>query len=182
MIGAVAGEDYVSGDAWMESAFQYRYSHLWRNFGILMAFLIGFLIIYLLITQWNTRNTSTGEVLVFRRGHVPLALTRFLKRQPSDEEVTPIQIVAASQLPEAEVFRLLEKHTGVYTWDHVTYDIHVKEGTRRLLDEVSGWVKPGELTALMGVSGAGKTTLLDVLAERTRTGVVCTIPYNRLPG
>jgi ABC-type multidrug transport system ATPase subunit len=41
-----------------------------------------------------------------------------------------------------------------------------------LLDHVAGFVKPGTLTALMGVSGAGKTTLLDVLAQRTSMGVV----------
>lgn len=50
--------------------------------------------------------------------------------------------------------------------------LQVKGGTRRLLDHVDGWVKPGTLTALMGVSGAGKTTLLDVLASRVTMGVV----------
>jgi ATP-binding cassette, subfamily G (WHITE), member 2, PDR len=40
------------------------------------------------------------------------------------------------------------------------------------LDHVDGWVKPGTLTALMGVSGAGKTTLLDVLASRVTTGII----------
>ncbi|KAK4153503.1 P-loop containing nucleoside triphosphate hydrolase protein [Chaetomidium leptoderma] len=57
-------------------------------------------------------------------------------------------------------------------WKDVVYDIDVKEGKRRLLDNVSGWVKPGTLTALVGASGAGKTTLLDVLAQRTTVGVV----------
>ncbi|KAF4957807.1 hypothetical protein FSARC_11183 [Fusarium sarcochroum] len=52
------------------------------------------------------------------------------------------------------------------------YDVPVKEGTRRLLEDVDGWVKPGTLTALMGVSGAGKTTLLDVLAQRVSIGIV----------
>jgi ABC-type multidrug transport system ATPase subunit len=54
----------------------------------------------------------------------------------------------------------------------VIYDIKIKGETRRLLDHVDGWVKPGTLTALMGVSGAGKTTLLDVLATRVTMGVV----------
>lgn len=53
-----------------------------------------------------------------------------------------------------------------FTWEKLTYDVPVSGGQKRLLDDVFGYVKPGELTALMGASGAGKTTLLDVLANR----------------
>jgi ABC-type multidrug transport system ATPase subunit len=66
----------------------------------------------------------------------------------------------------------IQPQTDVFTWRDVSYDIEIKGEPRRLLDHVSGWVKPGTLTALMGVSGAGKTTLLDVLAHRTSVGVV----------
>jgi ATP-binding cassette, subfamily G (WHITE), member 2, PDR len=57
-------------------------------------------------------------------------------------------------------------------WHDVVYDIKIKSETRRILDHVDGWVKPGTLTALMGVSGAGKTTLLDVLASRVTIGQI----------
>jgi ABC-type multidrug transport system ATPase subunit len=40
------------------------------------------------------------------------------------------------------------------------------------LNNIFGYVKPGQLTALMGASGAGKTTLLDVLAARKNIGVI----------
>ncbi|KAJ0013555.1 hypothetical protein Pint_21103 [Pistacia integerrima] len=40
----------------------------------------------------------------------------------------------------------------------------------QLLFDVTGALRPGVLTALMGVSGAGKTTLLDVLARRKTIG------------
>jgi len=43
---------------------------------------------------------------------------------------------------------------------------------RKLLSDISGYVAPGKLTALMGESGAGKTTLLNVLAQRVDVGVV----------
>mgnify|MGYP006296040215 CR=1 FL=1 len=35
---------------------------------------------------------------------------------------------------------------------------------------MSGYFRPGVLTALMGASGAGKTTLMDVLADRKTGG------------
>lgn len=40
----------------------------------------------------------------------------------------------------------------------------------QLLSDVTGSLRPGVLTALMGVSGAGKTTLLDVLSGRKTIG------------
>jgi ATP-binding cassette, subfamily G (WHITE), member 2, PDR len=61
---------------------------------------------------------------------------------------------------------------GVFTWEGVSYNVPVSYGTRQLISDVYGYVKPGTLTALMGASGAGKTTCLDVLAKRKNIGVV----------
>ena len=60
----------------------------------------------------------------------------------------------------------------VFTWENLNYHVPVPGGTRRLLHDVMGYVKPGTLTALMGASGAGKTTCLDVLAQRKNIGIV----------
>lgn len=35
--GAVVGQNFVNGDRYLESAYQYSFSHLWRNFAILMV-------------------------------------------------------------------------------------------------------------------------------------------------
>ncbi|KAL4738230.1 ABC-2 type transporter-domain-containing protein [Aspergillus similis] len=171
-LGSVAGERTVSGDSYIDFNYTYSYSHVWRNFGILLAFLIGFMAIYFLASELNSSTTSTAEALVFRRGHVPEYMRPGYIR-PTDEEkaVTQSDIKPSSPLP-TDTDLPLQPQRDIFTWRDVSYDIEIKGEPRRLLDNVSGWVKPGTLTALMGVSGAGKTTLLDVLAHRTTMGVI----------
>ncbi|KAK2758216.1 hypothetical protein FQN54_004060 [Arachnomyces sp. PD_36] len=168
--GGVAGERTVSGDDYIYSQYRYTYDHLWRNFGILVAFWIFFTTVYLVATEINSATSSKAEFLVFRRGRVPAHMRNFEKNQG---DTSPVNGALTEKPQEAapNASAIPEQHS-IFTWRNVSYDIPVKEGQRRLLDNVSGWVKPGTLTALMGVSGAGKTTLLDVLAKRVSIGVV----------
>ncbi|GAB1205453.1 hypothetical protein APSETT445_004129 [Aspergillus pseudonomiae] len=168
--GAVAGERTVSGDAFIESQYRYTYAHEWRNLGILIGFWIFFSAIYLLATEINSQTSSKAEFLVFRRGHAP-AHMRDLDKTQGDSGSTELAQSHKEKETENDV-SVIPEQQSIFTWRNVCYDIPVKGGERRLLDHVSGWVKPGTLTALMGVSGAGKTTLLDVLAKRVSIGVV----------
>ncbi|KAK0325334.1 hypothetical protein LTR82_003617 [Friedmanniomyces endolithicus] len=169
--GAVAGQYTVSGDAYIATAYSYYYSHVWRNFGILLGFLIGFLIIYFIATELNSSTTSTAEVLVFRRGHVPKYLQASKNGDAKDEEDAGAE-KSAETAEEGDEVNAIPPQTDIFTWRDVVYDIEIKGEPRRLLDHISGWVRPGTLTALMGTSGAGKTTLLDALAQRTTMGVI----------
>jgi ABC-type multidrug transport system permease subunit/ABC-type multidrug transport system ATPase subunit len=168
--GAVPGQQTVSGDAFIAENYQYYYSHVWRNFGILLGFLFGFLIMYFVAVELNSSTSSTAESLVFQRGHVPAHLMKNGKAIKEDEESASERKVQDSN-HDGEV-KALPPQKDIFTWRDVVYDIEIKGEPRRLLDHVDGWVKPGTLTALMGVSGAGKTTLLDVLAQRTTMGVI----------
>ncbi|EQL02664.1 ATP-binding cassette transporter ABC1 [Ophiocordyceps sinensis CO18] len=161
--GAVAGQATVSGDAFIAADYTYYYSHVWRNFGIICAFLIFFMVLYFITTELNSATSSTAEALVFQRGHVPRQLQNGIQKEVQDEGTVETKDSNIHGLPP---------QTDTFTWRDVVYDIEVKGQQRRLLDHVSGWVKPGTLTALMGVSGAGKTTLLDCLASRTSMGVI----------
>lgn len=162
-VGAVAGERTVSGDAYIAEAYGYYYSNVWRDFGILLAFLVGFMVMYFVAVEVNSNTSSTAEVLVFRRGRVPKYMQDVDKDTTGDEEIGAAEkTTGANESDEADEVNAIPPQTDIFTWRDVSYDIPVKEGTRRLLDEVSGYVRPGTLTALMGTSGAGKTTLLDV--------------------
>lgn len=170
--GAVAGEINISGDAWVQSAYGYSYSHIWRNLGFLFAFMMFFYALYFTASEINSDSTSTAEFLVFRRGHVP---THLLSKDRQDEEtpaVTEKGAPAENPTDNEEAVVALREQKDIFTWCDITLDIKIKGEPRRLLDGVSGWVKPGTLTALMGTSGAGKTTLLDALAQRIRIGVL----------
>ncbi|KAJ5097422.1 hypothetical protein N7456_008143 [Penicillium angulare] len=167
--GAVAGERTVSGDSYIETQYSYSYGHEWRNLGILIGFWLFFTALYLLASELNSSTSSTAEYLVFRRGHVPAHLRHLEKGGDSSAQVAPVVEDSGKKKDDTSV---IPSQHDVFTWRNVCYDIPVKGGERRLLDNVSGWVKPGTLTALMGVSGAGKTTLLDVLAKRVSIGVV----------
>lgn len=163
-VGALPGQDFVNGDAYLNSEYKYFHAHKWRNVGILIAMTIFNHIVYIVATEYISAKKSKGEVLVFRHGHMPAKT----KSDPEASASTPTPLTEKTNNENANI----QGSTSVFHWNNVCYDIKIKGEPRRILDNVDGWVKPGTLTALMGVSGAGKTTLLDCLADRISMGVI----------
>jgi ATP-binding cassette subfamily G (WHITE) protein 2 (PDR) len=187
-VGALPGADVVNGDDYINSSFQYYHEHKWRDFGLILVFMAGFLAFYLLAAERVSAKKSKGEVLVFRRGFQPASIKAAESGRKGDSEAGGVQLVgpviSASQVAnrngngdkqpgyDSEKERGLQQQRSTFHWKDVCYEVKIKGETRQILDRVDGWVKPGTLTALMGVSGAGKTTLLDCLADRTSMGVI----------
>ncbi|KAL8388717.1 hypothetical protein RB599_010055 [Gaeumannomyces hyphopodioides] len=161
--GAQAGELFVNCDRFLKVAYGYEYANLWRNVGIICGFLVAFFIANCTCAEFNSLPPSKPEALIFCEGHAP--------KSSKDSQVI---VESLSSTAPSESKPSHDRAFGsTFSWRNVSLDIKTKnKETRRLLNEVSGWVKPGTLTALMGVSGAGKTTLLNTLAQRIETGVV----------
>ncbi|KAJ5458361.1 CDR ABC transporter [Penicillium sp. IBT 31633x] len=170
--GAREGEDWVSGEAYYSTSFQYANSHKWRNLGIMFAFMIFFMVLYLVGTEYISESKSKGEVLLFRRGHAPKHSATSEDDVEQTHAVSPAEKKDGASSDGEATAAAIQRQTAIFQWQDVCYDIQIKKEKRRILDHVDGWVKPGTCTALMGVSGAGKTTLLDVLATRVTMGVV----------
>jgi ABC-type multidrug transport system ATPase subunit len=133
----------------------------------MLAYMVFFLVCHLVATEHVASERSKGEVLVFTRQ----AMNKRSKISNGDVEASTARPVAAEQSGGNSTANI-KSQTSIFHWSNVCYDVNVGNETRRILDFVDGWVKPGTLTALMGVSGAGKTTLLDALADRITMGVV----------
>ncbi|KAI1761758.1 ABC-2 type transporter-domain-containing protein [Hypoxylon sp. FL1150] len=124
----------------------------------------------------------TGEVLLFKKGASQQRKT-FLdeesggttpiqpaKRQPSNQTISNSATLTA--LDNEDVVAMVSSTSAVFHWTNLNYEIKTHEEKRKILHDIHGWVKPGTLTALMGVTGAGKTSLLNVLADRVNVGTV----------
>lgn len=170
--GATEGSNVVSGHSYLTTTFQYLPEHLWRNLGIMFVFMAFFCGLYLLATEHLSAQKSRGEVLISKRGGSSKALIF------DDQEAQQSKIgVLHSSRPER--FRRYSGYPGrkgtqaaTYVWENLSYEVKTSKGGSKILDDIEGWIEPGTVTALMGESGAGKTTLLNVLANRTKIGIV----------
>lgn len=182
VVGSVKGKDTVLGDDYIGLSFRYYNSHKWRNFGIIIAFAVFFLFVYLAIIEVNKAAMQKGEIVLFlksslkkyrnvksveAKGDIESNLVKEKVTLDEKLEASSNQDTASNQ----SLLRKFEHHT-IFHWRDLTYHVNVKKEERLLLNKVDGWVRPGQLTALMGSSGAGKTTLLNTLSERLTVGVI----------
>ncbi|KAF2966763.1 hypothetical protein GQX73_g6802 [Xylaria multiplex] len=164
LAGSQPGTLDVRGADYITQGFTYAPQDLWRNFGIIVAIIVFFLIMNVVLGEFVKYGMGGNQAKVFARPNA--------ERTALNEALNNKRLQRQKSRTEDEGSALKIDSTSILTWEDLNYDVPVPGGTRRLLNNVFGYCKPGELTALMGASGAGKTTLLDVLAARKNIGVI----------
>ncbi|KAI0536310.1 putative ABC multidrug transporter [Xylaria digitata] len=146
--GSTPGQSTYGGAEFLKAQYGDFTQHVWRNVGIL-----------------NLQRAGDSKILFEMRAHL-----KSLSEREDKEKGIACETIGI-QRNEAQVEDRRTDGT-VFTFRDINYFVHAGGSEKQLLRNVSGFVTPGKLVALMGSSGAGKTTLMDVLAQRKDKGTV----------
>ncbi|KAF2024526.1 ABC transporter CDR4 [Setomelanomma holmii] len=163
--GSRAGSTAVSGRNYIQAGFTYNADDLWRNWGIMIVLIVAFLLANAFLGEFVKWGAGGRTVTIFVKENRELKELNEKLREKRDR-----RNMKTERTEDSSDLNITSK--AVLTWEDLCYDVPVPSGQLRLLNNIYGYVKPGQLTALMGASGAGKTTLLDVLANRKNIGVI----------
>ncbi|PIA89663.1 Brefeldin A resistance protein [Cercospora beticola] len=183
LAGAAVNAQQVEGSAYLATQYNYSRSNLWRNFGVVIAFTVLYIILTLVATELFDFSGGGGGALTFKKSR--RAKKQVKQAAPADEEKGGHADDSDSSTKkesgigesgdsekESEALEQITKSESIFTWRDVEYTVPYLGSEKKLLNKVNGYAKPGVMVALMGASGAGKTTLLNTLAQRQSMGVV----------
>ncbi|KAL1636602.1 hypothetical protein SLS56_001187 [Neofusicoccum ribis] len=134
--GALPGQAYVSGSAYLEGQYGFRVSNLWRNVGINAAFFVFFA----LCTAFGMERYKlpAGRLATVFYKTEPRAgvserssLASDSEKSGMDDDVPPVARVAVKA-------QAVSSHDGrTLAWKNIGLELKVHDETKRLLDDLS---------------------------------------------
>ena len=150
-------DSIISGDAYIAAQHNHSKSHIWRRFGVIVAFWIFFVILTILGFMWD--YDSGGSGLIFKRGNGSRTGVKLFDEEnvhnKDMEEQTP-------RGPPEENIAAPPANQSTLACRNLNYNVRQEAAEKQLQREDCRFAKPGQLSALMGTSGHGKTTLTEV--------------------
>lgn len=133
----------IDGVTYVQQQYDYAVGHIWRGFGIIIGFWL--FLIGLTALGFELRNSHGGSsVLLYKRGSRTKKISDPEKEAGRNTESLQLSTQATRQ--------------STFSWHNLDYFVQYQGAQKQLLNQVFGYVQPGNLVALMGCSGAGKTT------------------------
>ncbi|KAI0401483.1 putative ABC multidrug transporter [Xylaria palmicola] len=163
--GSIPGQSTYSGAEFLKAQYGDFTQHVWRNVGIVIAFWVFFAVMALLGFELNLQHGGGSKILYEKRAYLKSLSEREDKEKGINSERSSITMGRAQEEDQTT-------SGTVFTFRDINYFVQAGGSEKQLLRNVSGFVTPGKLVALMGSSGAGKTTLMDVLSQRKDQGTV----------
>ncbi|GAV28161.1 hypothetical protein PMKS-001630 [Pichia membranifaciens] len=138
-VSALPGYNYVNGTDYIYQSYEYRNTHKWRNFGIVVGFIVFFLGVYVLLVEINKGAMQKGEIILFQQSTL-----RKLRKEKKISEVTDIESAGDSKEKSAGVYdhgnessssesdgvNNLAAGTDIFHWRDVCYEVQIKDETR----------------------------------------------------
>ncbi|CEH19318.1 atpase [Ceraceosorus bombacis] len=188
LTGASPGSLDTPSQDYLYTTFRYQSRTRGYNWAVVLGFTILYLIITLVAVEKLDWTAGGGGVTIWARTKEAKRRLAGATTEPArkdDPEAAPVQPSRSNSGEASDETRANspEQTTGdanvqkkaldkwndkaIFTWKDINLTL---ENGRRLLHEVDGWVRPGQMTALLGQSGAGKTTLMTALSQRGAAG------------
>lgn len=155
--GSQVGSTVINGDDYLAVKYGFYYSHVWRNFGILCLFTVAFIALTCWLSEVMEWELDSAGPIQYKGSSKTFDQKKSVQ---SDEEKGPVSVDANA--PPAghscKPGQVLAATESTFSWSDLDLNVQIGKESRKLLDDVSGYCKPGSLTALVGASGAGKST------------------------
>ncbi|KAL8921392.1 MAG: hypothetical protein Q9208_005718 [Pyrenodesmia sp. 3 TL-2023] len=173
--GAQVGSTSVTGEQYLSTTYDYSRSNLWRNFGVIIAFTVLYILVTVAGAELFQFVKGGGGAIIFKKGaKTPIPAGSKVADAEKGGESGDSSVSSGQPHTEKieESIPQIAQSDEIFTWTDVEYSVPYEGSQRKLLNKIHGYAKPGVMIALMGASGAGKTTLLNTLSQRQTMGVV----------
>ena len=125
--GGTSGNPIIPGSSYLSASFSYAPGDLWRNFGVLIALIVLFLVMNVTLGEAVTWGAGGRTVTFFAK---ETKETKNLNKQLMKKKKVRLE-KGAMQSTELSI-----TSKAVLTWESLCYDVPVPGGSRRLLSDV----------------------------------------------
>ena len=159
LYGAAPGQDLVIGRNYVNIGFGLNVSDIWRrNFLVVLGFLFLFQLTQVVLIEYFPHFDGGSSVTIYAPEDNDTKKRNERLRERKERRRGKSKTISEKASVAEEDGAVTKFYGKPFTWENINYYVPVPGGTRRLLHDVFGYVKPGTMTALMGASGAGKSS------------------------